>query len=652
MDKLVNSLFQNCTVLQNSHAHIRFLNFVSLVVVGGRSHFLSDEAFTDQKHQTVCFGQILTENDVKYLNREFVFSPPSSDEINTNVTHTFRHNFTRTLHPKYVLIILATIAENSMNNYIVVPEHFISSILLVFYLNNPDLCYVGCFTCDKTHLLNKSLHNTIEEYNNARNTAVLIETAFDKLSPSTVDSLWKHLHLKINNFGITNLTPDSDSELDKCSRSKMYELTSQTYLERNIEQMCVLEAYKIFRNCTSFQCSIYLSTVLFYQEVFYWQFHFNNNGYNMEYRVLSTGAQYSGLLFSVVIEPTVLHADYFALLQPFLVEVWVLVGICMGIISCVITGTGLKCHVTIIWIFSILLEQGNILFKRTNVQVRFLVMWLFGSFVIRQYYSSFLFSYITSPKPLVVPKTWSDLYHYKTKVFADSFLALHLNYQYESLNESFGSIGKEYNLFNITNVFQSSVHEIISQFLEKGSITCSNLNFYLSIKEEEIQDCDMSKRFAILYNTHGNRSPNTARFALPAIAIFGGRSIVTTQQQSGLFLQPSLWFSTTYQYFLDDYQTFVGVMVENGLSSIYKQTFETTLQGKILKEVDVNGGFERNWNYFTYATELMKNGNVKGLKKLTINLKDIWVVFSMLFWSMFACSLRFVYEILGKMQKN
>lgn len=190
--------------------------------------------------------------------------------------------------------------------------------------------------------------------------------------------------------------------------------------------------------------------------------------------------------------------------------------------------------------------------------------------------------------------------------------------------------------------------DVIHELAETGSLNYFNMEYYLHTEDELSVNCDMSKRFSNLHNTHGMRSKHTVRFLIPAIGIFGGRSIVSSQKQSELFSQPSLWFSTRHQYFLNDYQTFVGLMVENGLLSVFTEAFETVLQDKILKEVDVSGGSERHWNYFTYASELMKNGGINVFKKLTVNLQDIWVVFLLFFWLTFACSLSFVYEVLER----
>lgn len=92
----------------------------------------------------------------------------------------------------------------------------------------------------------------------------------------------------------------------------------------------------------------------------------------------------------------------------------------------------------------------------------------------------------------------------------------------------------------------------------------------------------------------------------------------------------------------------VGVMVENGLLSVFKEAFETVLQAKVIQDLDTDGRFERNWNYFTYANMIIKNGHENDFKKLTIKLQDIWVVFSMLSWLGFSCILIFLFEVLSE----
>lgn len=209
------------------------------------------------------------------------------------------------------------------------------------------------FTCDKTNLHN--IRGKAEKYSEMRNTAVLIRSAFDELNPNNVELIWKHLHLKTTNFGVGHPEVKVSSELIKCIRPKMHKLL-RPFLETAIEQRCTLRAYEDLRNCTSSDCRMYLYSIFRYQEVFYWQFELNDN---VGYRVLNTGSLYSGIGHSVVIEPTLLHADYFALLQPFLKEVWILVGVCICVISLAITGTDLKCYVKIVWILQCYWSKGT-----------------------------------------------------------------------------------------------------------------------------------------------------------------------------------------------------------------------------------------------------------------------------------------------------
>lgn len=84
----------------------------------------NDEAFVVQRYQVVCVGQILTEHDVKFLDRGYVFSASKFNELNTKAGQKYSHKFTITVQPKYVLIMFSKKVEYNMHGHMLVPDEF------------------------------------------------------------------------------------------------------------------------------------------------------------------------------------------------------------------------------------------------------------------------------------------------------------------------------------------------------------------------------------------------------------------------------------------------------------------------------------------------------------------------------------------------
>ncbi len=163
--------------------------------------------------------------------------------------------------------------------------------------------------------------------------------------------------------------------------------------------------------------------------------------------------------------------------------------------------------------------------------------------------------------------------------------------------------------------------------------------------------CSTSGRFAFLYDSHGFQEERARRFFLPAIGVFGRRYIVHNTEERPLYLQPLLWLSSRYQYFLNNFQSFVGQMTENGLLALNKRALETVLQYKLFEHLSANGGLNPNWNFFTYADKVVRKVGVSHQPEQqdiykSVTLGDFRIVFLLLGCMYIVCVMYFTLEFL------
>ncbi|CAL8092251.1 unnamed protein product [Orchesella dallaii] len=254
-----------------------------------------------------------------------------------------------------------------------------TKILLIFISLDDNSVKIGCFAC-KTRVYNfqHTQNQKVQMYITGFQTATRESMkSFNNLILFR-NRLHSHLHFDTVHSSSCNVKNPRDC--------KMHE----TY--------CHHKNYTDYRICKAY----YSHVVRFSLETRFENPHFGQ-------QIFSYGQNQIDFTFQIIIPKVrVLEGNLAAFLIPFEATVWVFTLLTMVSISIwLVWVEKQRVDVVLIWQFSILLEQDGGELKQSRFQAKVItMMWIFCTILLRQFYNSSLYSFITAePKPTDLPQS-------------------------------------------------------------------------------------------------------------------------------------------------------------------------------------------------------------------------------------------------------
>ncbi|CAL8093192.1 unnamed protein product [Orchesella dallaii] len=328
--------------------------------------------------------------------------------------------------------------------------------------------YIGCFNCAKTALI---LEELISIDDVLRVTALVSwnDVSFTKID---LDNRWNSVHRYINQLGLErniqrfkefeNVTDRNGSF---CKSGKVFK-----------EDICLYDILLERNNCTNPICRLLLQISFSYQNAID-----VDNEFDLLYMV-PFGAQYESLKFALIFSTNekMKGTTILELLSPFQISVWMYVVLAMLFMSALLAKFNSKMfNSTWFWVLSILLEMDGNIKKRIDWNIGHLMcIWLYGSILLRNFYTSQMYSHLTKePEPTNLPKSINEMFFNTTvTILADQdvafALACHLitwrRYDIDNTPEKFKE-KPEY--LKRIRIISAAMNDFFLEFLRSTSIS-------------------------------------------------------------------------------------------------------------------------------------------------------------------------------------
>ncbi|CAL8068428.1 unnamed protein product [Orchesella dallaii] len=560
--------------------------------------------FRAQKYQTVCTVQLISQDNLE----EMVDLPigHSSDEDS---------DF-RTVHPNYV-VILSKI--HAIPLYFRISENMLSSIFLVLAIDEEDASisgvYINCFSCEKAPSFSQVLGNitgrkTIETF------ISLINLRHVPVSKHKLDEIWWGMHSSWNNLGV--LLSDALIWGQRVAPpGSLKRLCSAMEIQHETEDRCLLNVILDRNNCTSQWCKNVLQrSFVFIAAIFL------NSNLQKEVYMTPFGAQFDSLKFSLILgeEENQKGYSWKGLVSPFKGLTW---------LAILFIGFGLALFLDWFVIIEVFLEKGCSAIKslRGGAICNIILGWLFCSFLIRNFYTSQMYSHLTKlPPPKNLPKSIKELLDNKTVLILSenslaSHLAQHIKFINEFRNISSYKLDPDFSSFRRIQVIKT--RQQVSQFFKEvfnfKQIPCEALldRRKLLQKNRTGKNCKTSGRFAFLSYSIGIRKEYSSRFLIPVLELFGNRQIYQSMNDLTFMSKPMMWFCRQKLFFWKQVQSQIGSLVDSGIYNWLRLNYDVRQQAEILRNISNQVGFGKGMNFFAYSVQKIKtNGNTVGKKGL------------------------------------
>jgi len=172
-----------------------------------------------------------------------------------------------------------------------------------------------------------------------------------------------------------------------------------------------------------------------------------------------------------------------ALLAPFSSTVWFYILGEILILSFLLSSSkwGLGYKHSLFWIYSVIFEQGDDQrLKRNRKNIYLLLTWMFGCFILRNFYTSEMYSRLTQQLPPTdLPETYKGIfgstkYFVLTEPILASELAVHLQHIVKSRKIKPNRSASFFKQISALRVLVNSFDSNLSQLLKKGFQLQSN----------------------------------------------------------------------------------------------------------------------------------------------------------------------------------
>lgn len=315
-------------------------------------------------------------------------------------------NKTQQYQPNFIVLLSNEISLQSQKHYITVPLNTRAIIMLVSIATSK--IYLSCTICG----------DTTEFIVETPVLGLLITQPTMLEFPDEISTIKRHTDLiNINN---NNMRKANRFAKEKEVPSKMIRCPVENKSRHGVYYLydawlkCAKELIRIKLNCTTNSCDRALVDIRKMHRLSIKPFHYT----------VTYGIEFYGITYSLFYNPAK-DRNMFALLSPFTAIGWFIVVVSGYFVGLVLwlSKPGLNMF---FWLLSVIIEQGDSLKSELNKRnVIVVISWIYGALILRQAYTSNLFSYMTfeSSIPADLPKTFEQMLESESvKMFANNFI--------------------------------------------------------------------------------------------------------------------------------------------------------------------------------------------------------------------------------------
>ncbi|CAL8129006.1 unnamed protein product [Orchesella dallaii] len=410
----------------------------------------------------------------------------------------------------------------------------------------------------------------------------------DENSISEVDSIWKFYHSNKNNIkrGL------------KISKSKRKSFMNVYYYNDD----CIMEYLGKFFHKDEKYC---LESIIFQHLNFtpgttdsederFWIYHKTINlkpFTRIHWKSSSSvGARYYGIHYSTIVkieEGHTLKTNVFVLLSPFTFSDWLAIIICVSLLGITLKLTGFKEQVYF-WIIVSILEQGETRKKYISIKnMHLIISWLFASIIIRNLYSSDLYSFLTKkPEATNLPKSFIELIrNHTTLILSTEHNLKHIDNvihagnnldEKDFLQQIYNRLDKD--MYSLNKFFHPQ-HLLAfldeqEQFFIKGFLDDVTYHQFTHFPTKSW------KRIVFLYGTRNMM--DSASYLKPVICGFGDATLYNSFEAPVLTL-PVLWLPEP-SFFSPAFLHALAVLDESGVASYHETNRVLSEERNVLNE--------------------------------------------------------------------
>ncbi|CAL8068424.1 unnamed protein product [Orchesella dallaii] len=319
-------------------------------------------------------------------------------------------------------------------------------------------------------------------------------------------------------------------------------------------------------------------------------------------------AQFDSLKFSVILgsDENQKGHNWKDLVSPFTAVVWPLVFLSMFYFTRFFDWFS---------VISIFLEKGfsSIIPLSKGATWNLILVWLYCSFLIRNFYTSQMYSHLTKfPDPTNLPKSIKELFDKKTlPILCEHILAFHLldhiNFNNALRNISSFEFDPYFSAFKRIQVVktESQIPQFWKDVSRSRDISCEafpNLRLLFAKDRTDVK-CKTSSRFALLSYSVGTRRAYSSSYLTPVLELFGNRLIYKSINDLSFMSKPVLWVCRKKLFFYDQVQFRIGSLVDSGIINWLALNYDVQQQAEILKNVSIEAGYLKGINFFMYALQ-------------------------------------------------
>lgn len=491
--------------------------------------------------------------------------------------------------------------------YVLLPSVMHSSLLIVLVINEPEfatnthsLCLEGCLTCDKfIKQLKKEKPDKISR--------LMILVPVNSFPVHFSVQSQKRLQEKISDFGNWTFAQDQNTIHDI---GKMLKNSSQIY--PTLDDI-VVDTF-IRQQNSSLCVRSFLRGALVYTVAHDFLVNVGTFENHILRYPLAAGASVEGIRFSVILsledgQTGRLLGSSGSLFSTMRFRSWLVLSLVLICVALVLRiGSGNSNSQWIFWLLAVLLEQGDGRLRklRSNKTANLLCAWMFGTFILRNHFSSTLYSLMTkAPAPEKVPKTLDQLLQAsvnEAKTFPlllDDKLMAQLQYKLRhflsgsatetlSRNQHLEKYLTMLGRLQSVNVGQNTVQYL--QNISTGTpVNCgmygSRARYGSDVKEES---CSTTGRFALLHQISGQRNTmrdEITRFFKSVIVLFTSRKIFSLMNEPAFLTEPVLWGVKKKYVFMHSFAKMVAQLTESGIYAKYAEVHDYVKLKLILKNL-------------------------------------------------------------------
>ncbi|CAL8068414.1 unnamed protein product [Orchesella dallaii] len=558
--------------------------------------------FQSQRHQKVCIVNIIVHGRIKYSSNIKFNLPPFKDSVN------------RIVHPNYV-VLLATTKQKTVPRstlYTTLPRNMLSSIFILIIFGNSGgikTVHLSCFNCPKP----PKMINDLKRKGDVFKLTALIPWTDVSSTKVHLDDYWRTLHLNLNQIGFYN----SDRISRKFNKTSTGIRCFNRNDERDSEQNCLYNILLHRNNCTVPDCKNLLKFSFVHFPAVYILEGMVEFAYYFPF-----GTQFDSVKFIMILSTDDQRkaSTFEGLFSTFSLSVWLYLFLAILLVSIALSKfTGTPYSLSSLWVVAILLENdGNLNEQSEWTMGHLLVFWLYGSLLIRNFYTSQMYSHLTTqPEPSDLPKSINEMFlNSSVMILADDNLATKLSQQFKQITGlkivTSRKALQTHGYFKRIRVMSTASKEFSLQIVKNASLSlplsCEDfVEKHFEFKENSNRLCPTSKRFAFLYNSISWRGMTSPRFVLPALKVFRTRQIYEPTNYLSFMSQSLIWLTYQKLFFTEQFHQQFGYLVDSGLYSWFKHNYDIMVQTQVLKNINVEGGFQKKMNFYTYATHIVRN---------------------------------------------